>query len=104
MQNINTKQRNHNILRLRGMLPCIARLVPEDIRLEMTSEQFMRFQNTAKHILNLLDNAAERNARTRIKKTKSLTKQAKRDLLTIYKCWDMTDYEYKCAYENVNNN
>ena len=99
MQNV--RERNHNIMRLRGILPQVATLIPPDIRIGMSKDEYLRFQTTAKHIMNLLDETAERNARTRIKKTKSLTKQARRDLLTIYNKWDMTEEEFSDAYKKI---
>ena len=50
-----TQVRNKNILQLRGMLPRVASLIPDDVKRYMTREELVNFSKTADSILKILN-------------------------------------------------
>ena len=95
------KNENYDIMRLRGYLPGISTLIPMDIKLSLGKEKIEKLENISQEIIEYLDIRAKQNAKKRIVKTKSLTKQARKDILTITGHWGMTEEDYEKNYVSI---
>ena len=63
--------RNHDIMRLRGILPQLVNLIPDDIKKQMRFGSIEILDKISTELMEAIDNTAKRNAIKRIKKTKS---------------------------------
>lgn len=90
--------RNHNIMRLRGCLPGLVGLIPADIKQKMPKEDIDNLKRISGNIMILLNLTARDYAHKRLMKTKSLTKQAKKDIVTITGMWFESDEDYQEMY------
>lgn len=96
------QQRNNHILRLRGILPQLPSLIPNDIAECLTLEEYQIIGKISKKLMHKMDEVATKNAIKRILKTKSLTKQAQKDIRTIKGCW-IEDEDMQELWEGIKN-
>jgi len=50
-----TRQRNYNIMRLRGILPSLVRLIPYEVKDSMSTKDLEHLERISKHIMSELD-------------------------------------------------